>query len=94
MAHRRLALSERLDQFAGAHLARRLVGDEAEEPEPGGIGQRGEAVREVFCVFRVERLGQHGRAADGGVEDGDGLAGHGFHIDTRRFLGEGIDSCR
>jgi arsenate reductase len=63
VAHRGLRTPEGLHEGAGADLSLGLGGDQAEEPETGGIGQSSEAAGQLAGFGLMERLDEDRRAA-------------------------------
>lgn len=63
VAHRGLRPPEGLHEGAGADLSLGLGGDQAEEPETSGIGERGEAAGQLAGFGFMERLDKDRRAA-------------------------------
>jgi hypothetical protein len=65
MADGGLAAPERRQQVARTHLAGRR--NEAQQPEPDGVGERGKDVGQLGGVGLAERSLEHRSAASGGV---------------------------
>ena len=66
-----------LDEVTGAHLPGRGRGQEGQDAQPGGIGERGEAASQYGGVGFAQGCGTDRRAALVGLEHGDHLlSGH------------------
>src|SRR5262245_6580662 len=63
MAHGRLREPERADEVADARLGPRLTRDEAEQPEPAGVGDRLEGGGELLGVVAAQAGPQEGGTA-------------------------------
>jgi hypothetical protein len=63
VTHRGLSSSGRLDEVAGAHLTRRCVRDQAEQPQADRISQHLEPGGELFSIAAVERFSEYRFAA-------------------------------
>ena len=69
--------ADRLDEVARAHLPGRGRGEEGQDAQPGGIGERGEAASQHGGVGFAQGCVTDRRAALVGLEHGDHLlSGH------------------
>ena len=85
VADRPLREPERLDEVADAGLAVGLGLDEAEEPQPGRVGEHLQDLCELVGFPWCEGALEERRAADGDRYDGLHLVNH---IDDGRWLGQ------